>query len=102
MEPGADLLEFTAATRAVVAAALLAGLRPAPEDPRCAVAPLPSGMLTELAADAVTALERAHSPGSDLWEQWCEAGGYDRVWSELTPALRTLRAVGEPDQDRLF
>jgi hypothetical protein len=92
---------FVEGTQAVVAASLLAGMIPGPEDEPWA-ASLPAGLLEELAGDAVLAVERAHSPGSDLHEQWSEAGGYDHVWKELAPVLRTLRAVGEPGQDRLF
>ncbi|MGK5550323.1 DUF4259 domain-containing protein [Actinomadura kijaniata] len=93
-------VEFTAAIQAVAAAALLAGVRPTPTDPQHGVAPLPPGMLAELAADAAAAVERAHSPQSELWELWSESGGYDRAWRELAPVLRTLRAATE--QDALF
>jgi hypothetical protein len=48
------------------------------------------------------ALERAHALESDLFELWSATGDYDEVWKVLSPALRTLRAVGEPEQDGLF
>ncbi len=92
---------FAEGTEAVVAASLLAGMMPGTEDEPW-VTSLPTGLLAELAADAVVAVERAHSPGSDLYEQWYEAGGYDQVWRQLAPVLRTLRNVGEPKQDGLF
>jgi hypothetical protein len=85
----------------VVAASLLAGVMPDAEDEPW-TASLPTGLLDELAAEAVVAVERAHSPGSDLWEQWSEAGGYDQVWKVLAPVLGTLRKVGELEQDRLL
>jgi hypothetical protein len=94
-------IEFVEGTQAVVAAALLAGMVPSPEDKPWA-ASLLAGLLAELAADAVVAVERAHSSGSDLFEQWSEAGGYDQVGKELAPVLRALRAAGEPEQDGLF
>jgi hypothetical protein len=92
---------FVDGTRAVLAAALLAGMMP-PSEGEPWAASLRAGLLAELAADAVLAVERAHSPGSDLCEQWSEAGGYDQVWKELAPVLRALRAAGEPEQDGLF
>jgi hypothetical protein len=87
--------------QAVVAASLLAGMTPPMADVPW-VASLPTGLLAELADDAVIAVERAHAPESHLCELWSESGGYDQVWKALTPALRTLRAIGEPEQDGLF
>lgn len=92
---------YVEGTQAVVAASLLAGMMPDAEGEPWVIS-LPTGLLDELAADAVVAMERAHSPGSDLYELWCEAGGYDQVWKVLTPVLGTLRNLGEPKQDGLF
>ncbi|MEV5824801.1 DUF4259 domain-containing protein [Spirillospora sp. NPDC052242] len=92
---------YVEATKAVVAASLLAGMMPHPEDEPWS-ATLPTTLLEDLAADAAVAIERAHSPGSDLYENWTEMGGYDQVWQKLAPVLRVLRAVGEPMQNRLF
>ena len=92
---------YTAGVEAVVAASLLAGMTPPSTNVEWA-ASLPTGLTAELADDAVVAVERAHSPASDLHELWSEAGGYDHVWEALAPVLRTLRAAGEPKHDRLF
>jgi hypothetical protein len=66
------------------------------------VASLPTDLMAELADDAVAAIERAHSPASDLHDLCREAGGYDKVWEALAPVLRTLRAAGDPKQAGLF
>ncbi|MFG2019529.1 DUF4259 domain-containing protein [Actinomadura geliboluensis] len=92
---------FVEGTHAVVAAALLAGMVPWPESEPWTET-LPGTLLEELAADAVVAIERAHSPGSDLHANRSELGSYNQVWKVLAPALRTLRAVNEPSQRRLF
>lgn len=92
---------FVEGTQAVVAAALLAGIMPSSTEEPWAGS-LSAGLQAEIAAEAVVAVERAHSPGSDLWDQWTEAGEYDQVWKELAPVLRAHRAVAEPDQEGLF
>ncbi|NRQ35432.1 DUF4259 domain-containing protein [Nonomuraea sp. NN258] len=62
-----DTRKIAALTRSAhVSAVLLAGLRPVPEDPQRVVAPLPPGMLVELAADAAVAVERGLRP-----REWC-------------------------------
>jgi hypothetical protein len=94
-------IEFVEGTQAVVAAALLAGMMPSPEKEPWTVS-LSASLQAELASDAVIAVERAHSPGSDLWDQWSEVGGYDQVWKKLAPVLSALRAVGEAEQEGLF
>jgi hypothetical protein len=94
-------VDYTAGVEAVVAASLLAGMTPPSTNVEWA-ASLPTGLTAELADDAVVAVERAHSHGSDLHEMGSEAPGYDQVWEALTPVLRALRAAGEPKQDGLF
>lgn len=92
---------YTEGVEAVVAASLLAGMTPPFTNVEW-VASLPTALTAELADDATVAVERAHSPASDLHESWSEAGGYDQVWKALSPVLRALRAAGEPKQDGLF
>jgi Domain of unknown function (DUF4259) len=94
-------IDYTEGVQAVVAASLLVGVMP-PLTNVSWVASLPAGLLAQLADDAVVAVERAHAPGSDLFELCSAADAYDEVWKALTPVLRTLRAIGEPEQDGLF
>jgi hypothetical protein len=96
-------LGFAVGVRAVAAAVLLAGV-PAGGSPEVSAwrESLVLELTPDLAVEALRAIERAHSSGSELYELWAETGEYHAVWASLEPAMQALRRFSEPDQESLF
>ncbi|SEG79027.1 protein of unknown function [Thermomonospora echinospora] len=95
-------LGYVDAVRAVAAASLLAGVVPPGYESSWTV---PLRLTPDLAAEAMEAIGRAHSAGSDLHELRAESGTYARVDEALRPVLAALQRGAHPvdlGQESLF
>jgi hypothetical protein len=90
--PESGEVDYTSALQAVAAAVLLGGCSLPPEIATWRRS-LAIHVTAELAAAALLALERTHSPDSESWQLWCDAGRGHEVWQALADTVRELRAV---------